>query len=228
MAWWIPLASAAVGAISSARQGRANRQMAREQQQQALELQREQAALLEQQREQYRALQFRNPFAENVFEDLTVSQRAAEFQAQQGLQQRADILQGLRGAAGTSGIAGLAQTLANQGQLQAQAISAGIAEQERANQAARAQGQLQVQAGQQMVQQFEADRQATLLGMQLGQTTGANLGVRAAQQNLMGANLAAAQGRRQAMSTLTQTLLNPSVMSGLQGLFGPKGGGDND
>ena len=44
--------------------------MAREQQQQALELQREQAALLEQQREQYRALQFRNPFAENVFEDL--------------------------------------------------------------------------------------------------------------------------------------------------------------
>jgi len=228
MAWWVPLAAAAVGAISSAKEGRRNRALAREQQQQALELQREQAALLEEQKEQYRALQFRNPFAENVFEDLTVSQRAAEFQAQQGLQQRADILQGLRAAAGTSGIAGLAQTLANQGQLQAQAISAGIAEQERANQAARAQGQLQVQAGQQMVQQFEADRQATLLGMQLGQTTGANLGVRAAQQNLMGANLAAAQGRRQAMGTLTKTLLNPAVMSGLQGLFGPKGGGDND
>ena len=62
--------------------------------------------------------------------------------------------------------------------------------------------------------------------MQFGQTTGANLGVRAAQQNVMGANLAAAQGRRQAMGTLTKTLLNPAVMSGLQGLFPPQGGGD--
>ena len=43
-------------------------------------------------------------------------------------------MQGLRGAAGGSGIAGLAQALANQGQLQTQRISASIGQQEAANQ----------------------------------------------------------------------------------------------
>jgi len=70
---------------------------------------------------------------ENRFEDMTVDMRAAEFQTQQGQQQRANIMQGLRGAAGSSGVAGLAQTLANQGQLQSQQIAAGIGQQERQN-----------------------------------------------------------------------------------------------
>jgi len=70
---------------------------------------------------------------ENRFEDMTVDMRAADFQAQQGQQQRANIMQGLRGAAGTSGVAGLAQSLANQGQLQSQQIAAGIGQQERQN-----------------------------------------------------------------------------------------------
>ena len=43
-------------------------------------------------------------------------------------------MQSLRGAAGGSGIAGLAQTLANQGQLQAKQISTSIGQQESANQ----------------------------------------------------------------------------------------------
>ena len=63
---------------------------------------------------------------ENRFEDMTVDMRAADFQVQQGQQQRANILQSLRGAAGGSGVAGLAQALANQGQLQTQQIAAGI------------------------------------------------------------------------------------------------------
>ena len=122
----------------------------------ALEYQREQDAILEKQKDEYRAIEFTNPFAnmqnaygglqtdfsnlaagaknvyagaenkfaglenmyegmENRFEDMTVDMRAADFQAQQGQQQRANILQGLRGAAGSSGVAGLAQSLANQG-----------------------------------------------------------------------------------------------------------------
>ena len=71
---------------------------------------------------------------ENRFEDMTVDMRAADFQAQQGQQQRANILQGLRGAAGSSGVAGLAQSMANQGALQSQQIAAGIGQQERQNQ----------------------------------------------------------------------------------------------
>ena len=82
----------------------------------------------------------KNPYAdmENVYEDLTVDQRAAQFQAQQGAQQRANIMQGLRGAAGTSGIAGLAQSLAGQAQMQTQQASASIAQQEAQNRKLRA------------------------------------------------------------------------------------------
>jgi hypothetical protein len=71
---------------------------------------------------------------ENVFEDATVDTRAAQFQAQQTAQQQANIMQGLRGAAGSSGIAALAQTMASQGQLAAQQQAAGIGQQERQNQ----------------------------------------------------------------------------------------------
>jgi len=128
-----------------------------------------------------------NPYAENVYEDLTVNQQQALFQAQQGQQQRANIMQGLRGAAGSSGIAGLAQAMANQGQLQTQQISASIGKQEAMNQRLMAQGAQQVQRGagavdlqyrkgEELKQQFDIDKQSTLLGMQMGQTAGANLG----------------------------------------------------
>jgi len=42
--------------------------------------------------------QYRN--MENTYEDLTVNQQQAQFEAQQGAQQRANIMQGLQGAAG--------------------------------------------------------------------------------------------------------------------------------
>ena len=126
--------------------------------------------------------------------DLTVNQQQAQFQAQQGAQQRANIMQGLRGAAGGSGIAGLAQALANQGQLQAQKASASIGQQEAANQKLAAQGAQAVQTaeakGKQMQQEFEMDRQATLLGMQMGQTTGANLAAQQAELNKQEADAA--------------------------------------
>ena len=94
---------------------------------------------------------------ENRFEDMTVDMRAADFQVRQGQQQRANILQSLRGAAGGSGVAGLAQALANQGQLQTQQIAASISQQERQNQMMAAQegariDQLQRGAGMQLQQ----------------------------------------------------------------------------
>jgi hypothetical protein len=109
---------------------------------------------------QYEGLENMYEGMENRYEDLTVDMRAAEFQVQQGAQQRANILQGLRGAAGASGVAGLAQTLANQGQLQSQQVAANIGQQERQNQLLSAQegariDQLQRGAGMQL-QQMEA------------------------------------------------------------------------
>ena len=156
-------------------------------------------AKLDKQKAEYKAMSFTNPFAnmENTFEDLTVNQQQAQFQAQQGSQQRANIMQNLRGAAGSSGIAGLAQSLANQGALQTQQISASIGQQESRNQMAAARGASAVQVaqrqGDQWVQQAEMDRQATLLGMQMGQTTGANLAQQQAQANQMNAQIAQQQ-----------------------------------
>ena len=143
-------------------------------------------ASVQKQKERYKSFDFKNPYAENAYEDLTVNQQQAQFQAQKGDQMRSNILEGLKGAAGGSGIAGLAQAMANQGQLQTQQISASIGTQEAQNQKLKAQGQTQTQAGEAMVQQAESGREATLLGMEYGELTAANAGVQqgyAAQQS---------------------------------------------
>ena len=117
---------------------------------------------------------FKNPYAnmENTMEDLKVNTQQAEFQARRGLQNRVNILDSLRSAAGSSGIAGLAQTLANQGLIQTEKISASIGKQETANRLASAKGALQTELadakGEFMVQNMEASRRATTLGMQQG------------------------------------------------------------
>ena len=132
----------------------------------------------------------KNPYAgvqsqfENVYEDLTVNQQQAQFQAQQGAQQRANIMQQMGGAAGGSGVAGLAQAMANQGQQATQRASASIGQQEAANQAkAAAQaGQLQKMerqggfkadmlriGGAEKQRAMEQDRTRTLLTMSANQ-----------------------------------------------------------
>tara|TARA_Y100001973_G_C5203812_1_gene339853 strand:+ start:1423 stop:2637 length:1215 start_codon:yes stop_codon:yes gene_type:complete len=83
---------------------------------------------------------------ENTAEDLTVNQQQAQFEAQQMQQSQANILGGLRGAAGGSGIAALAQSLSQQGQIGAQRASASIGQQESRNQALAAQQAAQLQS----------------------------------------------------------------------------------
>jgi hypothetical protein len=192
-----------------------------------LAFQKEEARKLEIQKEKYRRMDFKNPYAnitnpfagitseyENVYEDLTVNQQQAQFEAEQGAQVRADTLQSLRGAAGGSGIASLAQVMANQGQLQTQKISASIGQQEAMNQRLQAQGagvaqQMESQAertiaqgasaaqmarlgGEQMLQTMEMDRQATLLGIQMGQSAGANAALQQAYSNQLSSGAAMA------------------------------------
>ena len=197
-------ASAIIGGIQACKNKRDAEAIA----DQALLDQQEQQAALERQKAEYKAMKFVNPFEnmENVYEDLTVNQQQAQFEAQQGAQQRANIMQNLRGAAGASGIAGLAQTLANQGALQTQRISASIGQQEARNQLAAAKGASAIQVaerqGDQWVQQAEMDRQATLLGMQMGQTTGANLAQQQAQANQMNAQIAQSQATGDLLGTI--------------------------
>jgi hypothetical protein len=260
MGWFVPLAVAGLNYLS----GRKSRSQAKKLADRQFEYQQEQDALLEEQKQAYRDITFKNPYAnvqnqyaglqtdftnlgatafegmENRFEDLTVDMKAADFQAQQGQQQRANILQGLRGSAGTSGVAGLAQALAGQGALQAQQISAGIGQQERQNQLLSAKEgsrieQMQRQAtlkggeraralgmgrenliakgataaemarmgGDAMLQEAEMSRQATLLGMQYGQSAGANQMYQQASYNQQQAGAYADQMNIQALSTLS-------------------------
>ena len=95
---------------------------------------------MEKQKDAFAALDTSNPYAnmENTMEDLTINQQQAEFEKQQAMQSQANIMGQMRGAAGSSGIAALAQTLANQGSLDAQRASASIGAQEAANQKAAA------------------------------------------------------------------------------------------
>ena len=122
----------------------------------------------------------KNPYAnmENVYEDQTVDLKAAEFQKEQSQQNAANILASMKGAAGGSGVAGLAQVLANQGAKQAQQSAADIGRQEQANQA-RARGeagrlqQLDVEGeqkrdllereGERMVEQYDMDKQTKMM-----------------------------------------------------------------
>ena len=70
----------------------------------------------------------------NPYENATVNTQAADFAAQQQQQGLANTMSGMSGAAGGSGIAALAQAMASQQGQQAQQASAGIAQQEQANQ----------------------------------------------------------------------------------------------
>ena len=140
---------------------------------------------------------YQNQMSENVYEDITVNQQQAEFQKEQQEQQRANIMQGLQGAAGGSGIAALAQQMANQGSLDARQSAASIGQQEAANQKLQAQGELIVQQGEQtamgkrtegeiMSRDMERNKQMTLMGM--------------SQSEMAAHNQAAAQGEAQMWS----------------------------
>ena len=166
---------------------------------------------MERLKQAYRDLDTSNPFAnlqnqflnmENTMEDLTVNQQQARFQAQQFQQSQANILGNLRGAAGGSGIAALAQSLAQQGQLASQQASASIGQQEAANQRAAAQqaanlqmqerqGQasldLQIAQGDRQTQQMEMGKVATMLGMSQQETAAYMQQAQAANQAKWGA-----------------------------------------
>ena len=145
----------------------------------------------ERNKEMFAGLDTSNPYAnmENTMEDLTVNKQAAEFQKQQQMQQQANILDQMKGAAGGSGIAALAQAMANQGALDAQRASADIARQESANQQAQAQEASRLQGmerqGEVMSREMERAKVTGLLGMSQSEMQQAEAKRAAARQQIM-------------------------------------------
>ena len=118
---------------------------------------------------------------ENVMEELEVDTQAQDYAREQFQQQQANIMAGMRGVAGGSGIAGLAQALSNQAKQQARETQVSISEQLRANRAMERQEAARLKsqeravtlANMQGANQFEIDKMTTLIGVAGEQVKGA-------------------------------------------------------
>lgn len=126
---------------------------------------------------------------ENVYEDLTVNQQQADFQAQQQQQVLSNTMNQMQGAAGGSGIAALAQAMANQQSQNMERASISIGQQEAQNQAAERQmaGRLQSQEamGELQSRNAELNKVSTLIGMSGQRLQAANEARAAATKGLM-------------------------------------------
>jgi hypothetical protein len=147
-----------------------------------------------------------NPYAnmQNAYEDLTVNTQAADFRAQQQAQGMAQTMDAMKGAAGGSGIAALAQSLANAQSQNAQSASASIAQQEASNQSAERQMaaslQSQFREGEVLSRNMERNQTETELGMSQARLGAANLARQEATQALIGGVGQVASASIQAMA----------------------------
>ena len=127
---------------------------------------------------------------ENTMEDLTVNTQAAEFQSQQQASGFANTMDNLSSAAGGSGIAALAQSMAGAQSNAAIQSSADIGRQESSNQAAERQmaGQLQQNEiqGAYNSRAAEKDKVDTMLGMSQNRLGAANAARDAATASIVG------------------------------------------
>ena len=143
-------------------------------------------------KQRYNELDTSNLYAnlENTMEDLTVDQRAAQFQLQAQQQGQANIMDQLAGAAGGSGIAALAQSMANAQTQNAAAAAANIGQQERANQmaAAKMAGSLQQMEamGADKARSLEYSKTGTPLGMAQQRLAAANKARQDATNSIIG------------------------------------------
>lgn len=127
---------------------------------------------------------------ENPFEDLTVNTQQADFMAQQQQAGLAGTMSNLQGAAGGSGIAALAQAMANQQNQNLQQASASIGMQEAANQKMQAQGAAQMQAmeraGASQARNLEAQKSRWIFDQSAQRLGAANEAKQAAMNMAMG------------------------------------------
>ncbi len=141
---------------------------------------------------QYEDLDTSNVYAnmENTMEDLTVNQQAAQFQAEQEQQGLSNVMGQMQGAAGGSGIAALAQSLAGQQSQNLRRASADIGQQERQNQVAERQQASNLQMyeakGELISRDAEKDKVETMFGMAQGNLAQKKAAVEAGKAKIMG------------------------------------------
>ena len=147
------------------------------------------AAEFAQQKQSFMDFQFTNPYAglENVAEDLTINQDAAQFQAQQT---DAALAQSMQAAVASGGAAGGAQAIAQAALQSKRGVAADIARQEQANQAAQVNEagklqQLEAQ-GEEDLQSQRYIQQGELLNMASGRKQAADQARAQATQQLIG------------------------------------------
>ena len=99
------------------------------------------------------------------YEDITVNQLQAQFQARQQQQGLGTTMATLRDAAGGSGVASLAQTIANQQAQNLAKISGDIGQQEAANQELIGQGEYMRSMAVERAEQRVRDKSETLLAL---------------------------------------------------------------
>lgn len=137
---------------------------------------------------------------ENTYEDLTVNQGQADYTRRQQERGFASTMQGLQGAAGGSGIAALAQSLAGQQSQAAERAAVSIGRQESQNQmlaqGQAAKNQLTEIRGEEQSRSLKREQAETLLGMSQQRLGAANQARQQATQAIMGGigNLAGAAG----------------------------------
>jgi len=162
---------------------------------------------------------------ENIFEDITVDTEAVDYARQQFAQQQANIMAGLRGVAGSSGVAGLAQSLSNQAAEQAKQTRLTIGQQLQDNRRMQMQEQSRLNQQQRQIQlanmegarQFELDKMNTLIGV-AGQKIAGAQGAIAQRQQMYG-QIAGAVGNV-AAAAIGGVNFNPSADKGKQWSYG--------
>lgn len=130
---------------------------------------------------------------ENVYEDLTVDTQAADYAREQFQQQQANIMQGMRGVVGSSGVASLAQVMSNQAVEQSKQTQLTIGQQLQQNRKLQMQEQSRLQGQDRQIQlanmegarQFELDKMSTLMGVSGQRIAGAQQAI-AGNQAAMG------------------------------------------
>lgn len=140
---------------------------------------------------QFENLDTSNVFAnmENVYEDMTVNQQQAQFALRGQQQAMASTMAGMQGAAGGSGIAALAQAMANQASQNAERASISIGQQERQNQIAQMQQAANIQrleaAGELKSREAELNKVSTLMGLAGQRVQAANEARNAATEGIL-------------------------------------------
>lgn len=141
------------------------------------------------QKEAFKNFQFTNVYSglENVAEDLTINQDAAQFQAQQT---DAALAQAMQAAVVSGGAAGGAQAIAQAALQSKRGVAADIARQEQANEMARVQQAAKLQemeaTGEMDIQSQEYSRSQELLNMANARKYAADQARKQATQQLIG------------------------------------------